>query len=42
MCSMNGFKPMVDNTLEELYKGKRHELAKWIEETQMDGVDCFV
>jgi len=42
MTQCNGYRPMVDKTLEEIYKGKRHELSKWIQETQADGVDCFV
>jgi len=36
MCGLVGYKPMVDKTLEEVYKGCRHKLAKYIQETQQD------
>jgi len=42
MCKLQGYKTVRQKTLEELYKGKRHELSKWVQETQADGVDCFV
>ena len=41
MCSLNGYKPMADKTLEEYYNGRRHKLYQTIQEEQ-GVVDCYV
>jgi len=46
MCVLNGYRPMVDKTLEEIYKGCWTKTVKLIQETQQDAesgirIGCF-
>ena len=40
-CTLVGYKPMPEKTLEETHKGERHNLSKLIQEQQGE-VECYV
>ena len=40
-CSLDGYKSMVDRTLEEVYKGCCTKAVKFIQEQQGE-VECYV
>ena len=41
MCGLNGYKTMTEKTLEEYYKGCRHNVFKFVQESQGE-IDCYV